>query len=526
MGFYIFLCFIVILECYALHNPSPSSTDLDKILQHTLRCRNIPGLSVSVVKRGQIVYAKGYGVKNMKTNEKVSSKTLFGIASLTKAFTSTLIVKLLEDKQDIHLNTPIRIILNTSDHLFEDELRSRYATLKDLLAHRLGIPSHNYIRFDDTLTRENLVSRLRHLKGHGIFRDSFYYSNIMYGLLTYISEKLGGRTWEELVKEKLFDPLDMTASSFSTRYSRITKDVAQGYIDFYGTLHQVPVELSRRWGLLCGSGCIFSNAIDMAKWMMFHLRGGRNHSGYPVVDDRLLTQTHIPSNHLPTRHSVRSFNKPYIPYTTSYNSYAMGWKNGFYRGYKTLSHTGTTWGYNSALTLLPEMDLGIFTVFTGADYDYNYRTSLHNYIADIYTGEQPWLNITTLCTFPQPWIHGSSKKSIPSIRKDRKASRHLSMYVGIYKHPAYGSLIIKNRPGTNQLVITYGWSSLILYPKHSVDEFYGETIGIAAKIINFGIFKFNFNSTTKIIDSVKVPAFERNDPPIFVKHHLEDVGSK
>lgn len=194
-------------------------------------------------------------------------------------------------------------------------------------------------------------------------------------------------------------------------------------------------------------------------------------------------------------------------------------------GYNTLSHTGTTWGYNSALTLLPEMNLGIFTVFTGADHHYKYRTSLHNYLADIYTGEIPWLNVTTLCTFPQPWIHGSSKKSKPSIRKDRKASRHISMYVGIYIHPAYGTLIIKNRIGVQHLVITYGWTSLILYPKHSVDEFYGETSGIAAKLINYGIFKFNFNSTTKIIDSVKVTAFERQDPPVFIKQKLADVGS-
>lgn len=98
-GLYIVLCYIVLLECYTLHNPSLSFTEVDKTLQETLRCRNIPGLAVSVVRRGRIVFAKGYGVKDIKTREKVSSKTLFGIASLTKAFTSTLIVKLLEDRK-------------------------------------------------------------------------------------------------------------------------------------------------------------------------------------------------------------------------------------------------------------------------------------------------------------------------------------------------------------------------------------------------------------------------------------------
>ena len=79
----------------------------------------------------------------------------------------------------------------------------------------------------------------------GRFRDSFYYSNLMYGLLTRIAEMLGGKKWEELVKEHLFDPIGMTSSSFVTIADPTKLELATGYNDDYGDLKEVPWALSK-----------------------------------------------------------------------------------------------------------------------------------------------------------------------------------------------------------------------------------------------------------------------------------------
>jgi CubicO group peptidase (beta-lactamase class C family) len=90
-----------------------------------------------------------------------------------------------------------------------------------------------------------LYRRLKHLDSTGRFRDSFYYSNLMYGLLTRIAEMLGGKTWEALVKEHIFDPLGMTSSNFATTADPEKLELAKGYIDIYGELKEAPWEFSR-----------------------------------------------------------------------------------------------------------------------------------------------------------------------------------------------------------------------------------------------------------------------------------------
>ena len=113
------------------------------------------------------------------------------------------------------------------DFRFYDDMRTKYATLEDLLSHRLGIPSNNNLRLDTNLTRANLPKRLRYLRATFGFRRSFLYSNLMYGVITYIAERLGGKTWEDLVQEEIFDPLGMTSSSFTTTQDLQSPDVAQ-----------------------------------------------------------------------------------------------------------------------------------------------------------------------------------------------------------------------------------------------------------------------------------------------------------
>lgn len=92
-----------------------------------------------------------------------------------------------------------------------------------------------------------MYSRIQYLKSIHPFRSSFVYNNLMYGLVTAISEKLGNKTWEELIQTNIYTPLGMTASTFMTTVNRQNSDVAQGYVDDFdsGGVFPVPGDFNR-----------------------------------------------------------------------------------------------------------------------------------------------------------------------------------------------------------------------------------------------------------------------------------------
>ncbi|KAL3887928.1 hypothetical protein ACJMK2_000313 [Sinanodonta woodiana] len=512
-------CLLVIL-C-SLYTTKTAGEDeirqnVKEFIQKGLECHNNPALAISVVKDGEIVFAEGFGLKNISdASSKVTNRTLFGIASLSKAFAATLLIKVLDGNKKFSLSSTVADVLEEDD-LFYDKLRSQYATLEDLLAHRMGIPSNNNIRLDDSLTRESLVGRLKYLKPAGGFRTSFYYSNLMYGLVTYITERLGGRKWEDMVMRELFQPIGMPSSSFATTVDWDKVDFATGYVDKEGKRYEVPNEFSRLWGLLCGSGCVLSNALDMAKWMMFHLSGGRNTEGVWVLKEGILGVAHKTQQPVPPTTITSYLTRPTAPVTLSEDNYGFGWKIGYYRGYPLLTHTGSTMGYRAMLTLYPNQKLGIFTAMTGDDPNYIFRSNLNSYISDLYLHEEPWLNVSTICSFPEPWFEKKNSTPKTAIDKNIQPFRANDSYVGVYSNEAYGDIKI-HIGENNKLMATYGYASFLLFAKETKDDFYAEGTGLFTALMDFTTFRFVSNNSSDIINTLEIPSFESQYPPVFTR---------
>ncbi|XP_052099039.1 gigasin-6-like [Mytilus californianus] len=329
------VCVFIFLSvsCNVIAGSPDCFAKIDTIIQETFRCKSkqIVGVSVAVVSSGNVILEKGYGVKDIETNDTVTADTLFGVASLSKAFASTLLVKLIEENTKYSLNTKVSTIFK-NEGIFLDSLRSKYATIRDLLSHKLGIPGNNRIRLDNNLTRANVIHRLKYLQSKGSFRDSFFYNNLIYGVLTHIAELIGRESWEKLVKTHLFDPIGMNSSSFLTTADFEKIDLAKGYIDYYGNLKPVPFEFSRRWADLCGSGCVLSSARDMAKWMKFYLDEGKLADGTRLISKEAFKDLTRPGNVIATTYTSTYFTKPKVPVTTSNTGYALGWRTGHYRG--------------------------------------------------------------------------------------------------------------------------------------------------------------------------------------------------
>lgn len=170
--------------------------------------------------------------------------------------------------------------------------------------------------------------------------------------------------------------------------------------------------------------------------------------------------------------------------------------------------------------MFPDTNLGIYTAMSGDDEDFFYRYSLHQYLADMYLGETPWLNATTICSFPSPWFPPKRNRTKPNISRNLQPQRTLDEYLGVYENPAYGKIemfILDEPDANNKLIAEFGYVDLILYPKKTKDEFFFETDGIAAKLINFGTVQFK--EEKGIITKMRIPTFEPKDPPIFKRIH-------
>ena len=181
-----------------------------------------------------------------------------------------------------------------------------------------------------------------------------------------------------------------------------------------------------------------------------------------------------------------------------------------------LIHSGSTFGYRTLLSIYPDVDLAIFTAMTGNDPNYFYRQTLHNFIFDSYTGYGPWLNSSTICSYPYPWLKAKTSKSKPKKGQNRNLSRPRNAYYGIFNNPAYGYLEVKPHEDMNKLAVNYGYATFTLYPKSAPDEFYGHSIGITENLFNFYTFTFTFKFQGGNL-SLTIPNFETSDPPVFVK---------
>ena len=233
---------------------------------------DVPGIAVAIVKDGQVVLARGYGVREIGKPEKVDAHTMFAIASNTKAFTATALQMLAEDGK---LAMDDRVI----DHLPWFRMSDPYIThdlrIRDLLAHRsglsLGAGDLLYWPTTDYTTRE-VAERLKDVPITGQFRGQYAYDNILFGVAQLVVEAASGMEFKQFLQTRIFTPLGMDETRYNADDLVAGDNVATGHakLDFkdlrpVGTL---------TWRNVSGAGGLYSSVHDLTKWMNTQLAGG------------------------------------------------------------------------------------------------------------------------------------------------------------------------------------------------------------------------------------------------------------
>src|SRR5690348_15973520 len=184
--------------------------DLDAYTAKAVADWRVPGLAIAVVKDGRIVFAKGYGVRELGKAAPVDTQTLFAIGSTTKAMTAASI-GMLVDEGKLKWDDKVTKIL--PGFQLADPYVTRELTVRDLLTHRTGLGNADVLWYRADNSPEEVIRRVRFAEPAYSFRSSFIYQNIMWAVAGQIVAAESGTPWEQFVRTRLFAPIGMVNSA-------------------------------------------------------------------------------------------------------------------------------------------------------------------------------------------------------------------------------------------------------------------------------------------------------------------------
>lgn len=404
---------------------------LSELINTTMQEWNVPGLAIAIVKDNEILFSEGFGLRDVKKGLNVTSKTIFAIGSCTKAFT-TMAMGILVDRGQLDWDKPVRNYLPRFK--LYDAYATEHITPRDLVTHRSGLPRHDFVWYGTSLTRQQLVERLQYLEPTEELRSVFQYQNLMYMTAGYLVGQIAGSSWEEFVKQEIFNPLGMEDSNFSVIDVQKAADFAIPYIKKDDEIKQTPFLNQDAIG---PAGSINSNVTDMAKWLLLHL----NQSNYNTK--RIISLANLSQMHTPQIVTPSPLEYPEI----LHSSYGLGWGITPYRGYNFIQHGGEIDGFSALTTLMPQDNIGI-VILTNID-----RTPLPSIltfqICDrlLSLTEVPW---NERIKYKYTEAKKASEKLLDKISSDQKPgtqpSHFLEEYMGDFENPGYGilSVVIKD----------------------------------------------------------------------------------
>jgi CubicO group peptidase (beta-lactamase class C family) len=422
-------------------DPASKLQGLDDLAAQAMQQWKVPGLALGVVKDGKLIYAKGYGFRDLEHKLPVDTNTLFAIGSISKSFTS-LAFAMLNDEGKVDWDKPVRDYL--PEFQLYDAVASERATPRDLFSHRTGLPRHDIVWYSSDFSRPDIVSRLKYLKPSKDFRSAYQYNNLTIMTMGYMEGKLTGLGWEDTIRQKIFTPLGMTHSDLSVGDIEKTDNHALPYVLKKEVVTQVPFHNIDAIG---PAGSINSSVADMSHYLMFQLGDGK-YEGKQLVSESNLRLMHSAQTAIPALPPTFSFPE------LGRASYGLTWVVTAYRGHNLVWHNGGIDGFYALLSLLPDDHMGV-VILTNMPGQPSPEILAYN-VYDRLLGLDPvpWLTRFKDREAKQKKQEEESKKTKTS---DKKAGTHpshdLKDYAGNYESPGYGVIKVGQKGDAFELIL-------------------------------------------------------------------------
>lgn len=348
------ISFTPLLISHALAQTTISNRTIAKIDQalfESVNAFNLPSLSIAIVHQGELIWSHSYGEREAGSGSKSTTKSLYAVASNTKAFTSAALAQLV-DSNLIAWDDPVQ------KHLPWFEMYDPYVTatirVRDLLCHNSGLAtfSGDLLWYGSDLSSEEVLRKSKHLKPSSPFRSQFGYQNLMFMAAGQIIESITGSSWKDHIQKSLLTPCGMDQAVLSISDLTPEMDVALPHNEKPdGRLN--PIEWVN-WDNMAPAGGLISSVDDMARWMIVQLDSGRTESGHLWDSQRTqeMWQLHTP---IP----VSNWYRKNIP-SIHFRGYGLGWELYTIHGKKAVAHSGGYDGMISRQILIPEEKIGVF----------------------------------------------------------------------------------------------------------------------------------------------------------------------
>jgi CubicO group peptidase (beta-lactamase class C family) len=313
-----------------------------------------------------------------------------------------------------------------------DPAADAQVTLRDLVTHRTGVGSHEFLWYRSPWSREEAIRRIGRVKLKHPFRSAFHYQTTMFTTAGHAVELTSGMKWEEFIQKRILDPLHMASADFSTTAALKALDHATPHrkspegavrpIDWYSIDRPEP------------AGSLNATAHDLAQWLRFQLGDG-TFDGRRLVSAANLAETHSPQTPIPLEGQAKAMNPD-----TTHMSYGMAWVIQDYRGHNLVSHAGAIDGFRSHITLVPEAKLGI-ALLNNLDRTWM-NLALSNNLVDLFLGlpKKDWnAYVAAQVKDQEAKARAKYKDLIAKRQVGTLPSRALQAYAGTYEDPAYGT---------------------------------------------------------------------------------------
>ena len=418
----------------------------DAYMDQLLKDWNTPGIGVGIVINDKLVFAKGYGYRDYGRKLPFTPTTLCPIASNSKLFTAVAAGMLVEQGK-LTWDKPVRDAVPTVQ-FYNDQLNNN-VTLRDMLSHRTGVTRHDLIWFKSPFTRKELFEKLKYLEPQQPMRETFLYNNLMFSAVGYIIELKSSKTWENYVRENIFEPLDMNTSTYTISDMLKLPDHGVPYREKRDSfeLYQIPYYEDTEG--VAPAGAIISNINELSHWLVALMNDG-NYQGKQVLPPNVLKATMQPAIGLPNALGEA------LGYWEVLNpDYGMGRQTASYRGHLMTFHGGDLPGFHSQVSFLPNEKIGVIVLVIGDHAAPLYNVVSYNvYERLIGMDQTPWSERRFKIRLANKKAGTEARAKAGGDRvPDTKPSHPLSDYAAEYENPAYG--IVKIGCKSEQLDFTF-----------------------------------------------------------------------
>lgn len=335
------------LRSVSVENPHLKKllTEYEQAINQLMGNTHTPGAAIAIVKDSSVIYLKGFGVKVTGTTDSVNNETIFRLASVSKCFAPVLTGMLVEDSL---LRWDDKVVQYVPDFALKSPEQTAELNLRHVLSHTVGLPYHTYTNLiEDGEDLHSMLSKLRDVNMINKVGKVYSYQNVAYSVISEVVQSASGKSYEQLMMDSIFKPLQMYQASIS--YDAISSS------DNVALPHRLTRKGLRTTSILstyyntAPAGGVNASISDMARWLTA-LLGNRP----DIVSTNILNEVFTPVIKAPYKN--RNFRKWLRP-TGAF--YGLGWRVLNFRDQTLCYHGGYVNGYRSELAVNRKEKIGI-----------------------------------------------------------------------------------------------------------------------------------------------------------------------